>query len=745
VSRCPLRVHVEDGRIVRVEADNTGEDTPGTHEIRACLRGRAMRKWVYSPERLLYPMKRAGKRGEGKFERISWDEALDQVSERLKHTLRTFGNEAVFRIYGTGNIGGVVSGREHIDRLMNLLGGQLNYYNSYSTAQIAHGMYYTYGKPDQSNQLSDIVNSRLVVFFGNNPAETKMSGGGTIRDLILSRKKNPVRIIVVDPRYSDTAACFAEEWIPIRPGTDAALVSSLAWVLITERLVDQKFLDRYCIGYDEKTMPEGIPQGSSYKDYILGNGPDGIAKTPLWAAAITGIPADRIVQLAREVGTVKPVYIAQGLGPQRHANGEQTARAICMLPILTGNVGIRGGNNGELEPPYNAYATPFPQFPVGQNPVAASIPCFLWTKAIADHEKFTSLRDGLRGREKLEVPIKFMWSFASNILMNQHSDIGRTSRILEDEHLCETIVVIDTVMTASARYADILLPGTSSCEESDLAYQGHRVEMGALILRQKAIEPLGECRTLYDICAGISRRMNVEEEFTEGRTHDQWVEHMYHQCRKIRQDLPEDYEDALQVGIFKWDRNGEPRIGLEAFRKNPEMSPLPTPSGRIEIFSGRLWDLASTWELPEGDIITALPEYHPTWGMPSDLDSLQYPLQLIGHHFKQRTHSSYANNPWLQEVAAHWLWINPIDARDRNIDHGDMVHVYNEMGRTMIRAKVTPRIMPGVLSLPQGAWYTPDENGNDRNGSINVLTSQRPSPLAKGNPQHTNLVQVRKV
>ena len=339
-SRCPLRVYVDEGKVVRVEADNTGEGSPGIHEIRACLRGRALRKWVYSPERLLYPLKRVGKRGEGKFERISWGEALDTISGTLRRVIDTYGNEAVSRIYGTGNVGGVVSGREQIDRLMNLLGGQLNHYNSYSTAQISQGMTYTYGTHDCSNYLSDIVNAKLVVFFGNDPAEARMSGGGTIRDLVLAEQESKVRIIVIDPRYSDTAAGFADEWIPIRPGTDAALVSGLAYLLITENLVDKPFLQRYCVGYDESTMPEGIPGGNSYKDYILGSSPDRIPKTPEWAAAITGIPADRIVRLAREIGTARPAYIAQGWGPQRHANGEQSARAICMLPILTGNVGI---------------------------------------------------------------------------------------------------------------------------------------------------------------------------------------------------------------------------------------------------------------------------------------------------------------------------------------------------------------------------------------------------------------------
>jgi len=741
-SRCPVRVHVKGDKVVRVEPDNTGEKTFGTHEIRACLRGRGLRKWVYSADRLLHPLKRIGRRGEGRFVRISWDEALDRISDKLRQVIDTYGNEAVFRIYSTGNLGGVVSAREQIDRLMNILGGQLNHYNTYSTAQIIHGMHYTYGTRDCGNHLTDITNSKLVVFFGNNPAETRMSGGGSIRDLVVSKQKSRVRTIVIDPRHTDTAAGFADEWIPIRPGTDAALVSGLAYILITENLVDQDFLDRYCVGYDQSTMPEEIPLGNSYKDYILGVGPDATAKTPAWAAGITGIPSDRIVQLAREIGTAKPAYIAQGWGPQRHANGEQTARAICMLPILTGNVGIQGGNSGDREGPH---VIPFPVIPIGKNPVTASIPCFLWTKAMSDHANFTDLGDGLIGKQRLATPIKFLWSFASNTLVNQHSDIGRTHRILSDESLCEMIVLIDNVMTASARYADIVLPGTSCFEESDISYQGYAVEMGALILRQQAIEPMGECRTLYDICSGIARRMKVEPEFTEGRSHDQWVEYMYRQCRRVQPDLPENYQEAVRTGVFKWRRGDRPKVGLESFRENPNESPLRTPSGKIEVFSKRLWERARSWDLPEGDVISALPEYHATWGMPSHAESRDYPLQLVGHHDKQRTHSSYANNPWLQEAAPQCLWINPLDAESRGIRHGDLVQVYNPIGRTQVRARVTPRIMPGVLSLPQGTWYTPDENGLDKNGCVNILTSQRPSPLAKGNPQHTNLVQVEKV
>lgn len=738
-SRCPVRLHVKNGVVVRVETDHTDDNCPGTHQIRACLRGRGIRKWIYSPERLLHPMKRAGKRGEGKFIPITWDQAFDEIAGKLGGIIERYGNEAVFRHYGTGNLGGVVSSRDQIDRLMNILGGQLNLYNSYSTAQIQHAMTYLYGQINTGNYISDIVNSSLVVLFGNNPAETRMSGGGIVRDLVMAKKKSRVKVIVIDPLYTDTATGFGDEWIPIRPGTDAALAAGIAHVLITGDRVDHDFLSRYCLGYDASTMPEGIPEGNSYKDYILGSGLDGTPKTPEWAAAITGIPGERIVQLAHEIGSAKPVYIAQGWGPQRHANGEQAARAICMLSILTGNVGVKGGNSGDREA---SHGIDWPGIPVGHNPVKTAIPCFLWTRAIENPKGFTDLNSGLRGKKNLEVPIKFLWCFASNALINQHSDINHTRHILKDDSQCEMIVLIENVMTASALYADIILPGTSSFEERDLSYQGYAVDMGVLMLREKAIAPLGECRTIFDICAGIARRMGVEKEFTNGLDHDQWVELMYHECRKLKPELPENFSMALDTGLFKWPRCKASLTGLAAFRKNPEKYPLPTPSGRIEIFSPRLWDMALTWELPEGDAIKALPEYLSTWGMPGAEDAFVYPLQLIGHHFKQRTHSTYGNNEWLKEASPQALWINPMDAGPRGISHGDVVNVFNDIGATRVRAKVTARIMPGVLSLPQGAWYRANQEGIDQEGSINILTSQRPSPIAKGNPQHTNLVQV---
>ncbi|EOV9675075.1 dimethylsulfoxide reductase subunit A [Cronobacter turicensis] len=746
-SRCPLRMHVTEGEIRYVETDNTGtDDYDGLHQVRACLRGRSMRRRVYNPDRLKYPMKRVGKRGEGKFARISWEEALDTIAQGMKRIISEYGNEAIYLNYGTGTLGGTLTrswppGKTLIARLMNCCGGYLNHYGDYSSAQIAAGLNYTYGGWADGNSPSDIANSKLVVLFGNNPGETRMSGGGVTYYLEQARAKSQARMIVIDPRYTDTAAGREDEWIPIRPGTDAALAAAIAWVLITENYVDQPFLDNYCVGYDEKTLPPGAPANGHYKAYILGDGPDNTAKTPAWAAPITGIPEARIIKLAREIGEAKPAFIAQGWGPQRHSNGELACRAIAMLPILTGNVGIPGGNSGARE---GSFSLPFERMPTLENPVQTSISMFTWTDAIERGPSMTATADGVRGKEKLDVPIKMIWNYAGNCLINQHSHINRTHEILQDDKKCELIVVIDCHMTASARYADILLPDCTASEQMDFALDASCGNMAYVIFADRAIAPRFECRTIYDITSALAVRMGVDEQFTEGRTQEGWLRHLYAQSQRAIPELP-DFDTFRKQGIFKLRDPQGHHVAYQAFRENPAANPLDTPSGKIEIYSSALADIAAHWQLPEGDVIHPLPVYSPGFEQVSDPLRAQYPLQLTGFHYKSRTHSTYGNVDVLQAACRQQIWINPQDAQARGIRDGDPVRVWNARGEARIEAKVTPRIMPGVVALGEGAWYQPDAQGVDHAGSINVLTTQRPSPLAKGNPSHSNLVQLARV
>ncbi len=746
-SRCALRLHVRDNEVYWVETDNTGHDIYGDHQVRACLRGRSIRRRINHPERLNYPMKRVGKRGEGKFERISWDEALDTITRSLKSTVEKYGNEAVYINYTSGIVGGNITRSSPyaslVARLMNCYGGFLSHYGTYSTAQISCAMPYTYGS-NEGNSTSDIENSQLVVLFGNNPAETRMSGGGITYYLEQARERSNARMIVIDPRYTDTAAGREDEWIPIRPGTDAALVAGIAHVLIGENLVDQPFLDKYCVGYDEKTLPEGAPANAHYKAYILGQGDDGVEKTPLWASAITGIPADRIIKLAREIGNAKPACITQGWGPQRQANGELTSRAIAMLPILTGNVGINGGNSGARE---STYTITIERMPVLENPVKTQISCFSWTDAIARGPSMTARRDGVRGKEKLDVPIKFIWNYAGNTITNQHSDINKTHDILQDDSKCEMIVVIENFMTSSAKYADILLPDLMTVEQEDIIPNDYAGNMGYLIFIQPATAPKFERKPIYWITSEVARRLgqDVYQKFTEGRTQEEWLKYLY--ARMLARDpaLPS-YEELRAMGIYKRkDPNGH-FVAYKAFREDPESNPLKTPSGKIEIYSAKLADIAAAWELEKDETISPLPVYASTfegWDAP---ERSTYPLQMFGFHYKARTHSSYGNIDVLKAACRQEVWMNPVDAQKRGIANGDLVSVFNGRGEIRVEAKVTPRIMPGVAAMGQGAWHDADMAGDriDHGSCMNTLTTQRPSPLAKGNPQHTNLVEIKK-
>ena len=748
-SRCPVRLVVKDGTITRVLPDNTGDDEIGTQQIRACVRGRSIRHRIYNPDRLKTPLKRkpGTKRGDGEWVEISWDQALDEIADKMKQLIKDYGNESIYINYGTGTLGGTVArswppAETPFARLMNLIGGYLNHYADYSTAQITAAYPCHYGEWVASNSFDDIKNSQLQVLFGNNPLETRMSGGGETFVTQQAKKKHHVKTIVIDPRFSETSVALGDDWVALRPGTDAALVAGLAYVMIQENLHDQEFLDKYCSGFDEEHLPEGAPKNSSYRAYLEGK-KDGIAKTPEWAARITGVPAQTITQLAREIGNAKPVAINQGWGPQRHANGENQARAIFTLAAMCGDIGVPGGGTGGREASYGL-SMEYPFNTNTENPVETSISVFGWTDAVDHGAEMTKNRDGVRGKDKLDVPIKMIWQYAGNALTNQHADINRTTELLRDDTKAELIVVSDIQMTVSARYADYVLPDCSTSEQEDVIQEGSSGNMGYSILASQAIKPLYDCRPIYDVIADLADRFGVRDQFTEGLTQQQWVERTITESQKEVEGLP-DYQTLKEMGV--WKTIGESVIPLQEFRDDPVANKLDTPSGKIEIYSSRIAELAEQWELPEGDKLTPLPEYVATWeGAEEAKHNEKYPLQCIGHHMKGRTHSSYGNVDWLRDDAhPQTAWINPIDAKQRKIENYDKIRIFNDRGSIHATARVTPRIAPGVVSVPQGSWYNPDKKGIDQGASVNTLTSWHPSPLAKGNAQHTALVQVERI
>lgn len=749
---CVFQWHVKDGKITYMETDNIGDDDL---QARACLRGRSMRRWLNSPDRLLYPMKRAGKRGEGKFERISWEEAIQIIHDKLDHIIKTYGNESIFINYATGMYSAM--GRNPSKRLLSLLGGFVNQGADYSTHMLQVVMPYMFGSDktkgstfspyDNVNASSfseAALHSDLVVMFGNSPAETRMGGANAVWDFAKVREAVKARggkIVNIDYRLNETSSGHSDEWLPIRPGTDAALCSALVHEFIKDGKTDEDFLAAYTVGWDEATMPESA-QGKnlSYKDYIMGTGYDKVEKTPEWAAPITQIPADKIRELARDLEKAKAPFVCQGWGSQRHTNGEDTTRAICMVPIALGQIGLPGTNTGqrEAEPPtYLVSALPF------KNPLKVSLPVYQFVNAIDHGRDMTATNAGIKGADKLGTDIKCLWNYAGNCLTNQHGDINYTHDILVDESKCEFILVWDTVMTDSAKYADILLPDAMRSEQLNLQNQGYSEYYTAVVVGGPAQEAPGECRSSYDVCADIAESFGIKEAYTEGKTHDEWAKSLYEAGAAKDSRMPS-WEEILEQGVYK--RACDPAIGLKAFRDDPEAHPLGTPSGKIEIYSEQLATIAETWELEAGEEIHPIPVF---WPGPDGYGSVtdEYPLYCSGFHHKSRTHSSFGFIDVLEQAARQQMWINPKDAAARNIENGDTCFVKSPVGKILIEARVTNRIIPGTVGIPQGAWHDADMDGDriDKGGCINTLCTYRPTPLAKGNgPAHSIIVEVAK-
>ncbi len=728
--RCLLVAHVKGGIITRLDTDDR-PDTLAAPQLRACVRGRAYRRRQYHPDRLKYPLKRTGKRGEGKFERISWDEALDKVAGEMQRIKQTYGNSALFVPYGTGSYN-QLNGSQTARRLMNLFGGCLGIDNSYSWGAINVATPTVYGTRYTGNHRLDWLNAKYILMWGWNPAEMR---DGTNSDFFVKlARQNGARVICIDPRHTLSAASLADEWVPIRPGTDVAMMSAMAYVMITEKLYDAEFVRTHCIGFDESQMPQGAEGAESYEDYILGY-KDGTAKTPAWAEKITTVPRDTIVRVAREYATTKPSILYQGYGMQRRAYGEQAVRAGCVLAAITGNVGVPGGWASGLGLHRDSDAM-WNTFPVGENPVGAAIPAFLWTEAVLRGTEMGP-QDGVTGPEQLDNNIKLIYAIATNALINQHANINRTAEILRDESLVEFIVVQDNFLTPTGRFADVLLPACTQFEtwgvEDGWKY-GDEV-----ILMPKLVEPLAETKSDYRICAELAERLGIGDAYTEGRDERDWVEWLLGYYRKTRfPGLPSlDEFEASNAGVYV-NPVTQPAVAFADFRADPETHPLKTPSGKIEIFSKRLYDMGNPAEIPP------VPKYIQEWESPFGPEAEKYPLQAIGHHYMGRVHSTHDNVDWLQEAFPQRVFINELDSQARSIADGDEVKVYNERGATILPCRVTNRILPGVVNIPQGAWWTPDEDGVDRRGSVNVLTSERWTPLAFGTAQHTIMVQVEK-
>jgi anaerobic dimethyl sulfoxide reductase subunit A len=664
--------------------------------VKHCPRHTGYLDTFLSAQRLRYPMKRVGRRGDGGFARISWAEAVGVITENWVGITRQHGPASRYVNYSSG-VSAVARPDYFAKRLLALDGGFLDKYNSYSTACTSFVTPFIYGTSFTGSSSALLVKSKLIILWGHNPAETIF--GAYLMENLVRAQKAGIPLVVIDPRRSLTAHKLNARWIPIRPGTDGALACAMSYEIIRHHREDRAFLDTFCEGFGD------------YEDYLAGKA-DGVAKSAEWAAEITGVPAHTIRGLALEYAGAKPAALLSGWGPQRTSNGEQGVRAIAALCCVTGNVGKEGGSAGG-----SGYVRGHaqPALPYPPNPVRISIPSFTWTEHVANGA------------------IKMILNLGGNTLINQHSDINKTAAILRDARVF--VVVSDLFMTASARFADILLPATSFLETPNITMPWE--EGDYLLHTNKIAEPPGESRFEYDWLCEVARHLGHYEAFTQGKAGvDDWLRCAYDELRTVEPELP-DYEKFRADGGYYYRKKTE----VAAFKSQIEdftHNPFPTPSGKIELYSKRLAEMA----IPG---IPAIPAYTEGFENVHDPRITQFPFQLVGWHTRRRCHSIHDNNPAMEKLDPQCCMIHPEDAADYGVTNGSLIEIFNDRGRIRTKARVTDDIMRGVLAIAQGAWWSPDQDGTDVRGNINTLTTLRPTPLAQGNPQHSNLVAIQSV
>ncbi len=672
--RCLLKVHVDEGVITRID---TGKGPLAS--LKACPRGLAQKEVVYAKDRLRQPMQRAGERGSGEFRPISWEESLDIVAHELQRVKDQYGASAIFLMDHTGSQGALHGIQKPGRRLFSFLGDYTTWWGNTSLEAAAFSSLITFGDTFTGTSRDNFLHSRLIIMWGWNPVVTRF--GPDTTNCLLQAKKAGAKIVCVDPRYTTSAKALAEQWIPIKPGTDTAMLLAMAYVMIDEATYDRHFIDTYTAGFDK------------FKDYVMGE-EDGVPKTPHWAEDITGVHAETIQQLARDYASLKPAALFASWAPGRTAFGEQYHRAASALAAMTGNIGITGGfasgGTGRIPLGYLKKTLPVPK----------NSPHFVHVTDIYD-----ALLEGKAGGYPSDI--KLLYIVGCNLL-NQFLNTNKGVSALQRP---EFIVTHELFLTPTARFADIILPVTTALERNDIGQPW--IGGPYFIHMDRAIEPLPQTRSDLTIFAELASRLGMPD-YNENSDED-WLS----EFAAATPDLPE-YE------VFK--RDGVHHIPLDkpwvAFREqveDPGHHRFPTPSGKIEIYSQQLAER-------HDPLLPPIPKYIPPWEGPDDPATNKFPLQMVTPHSRARVNSTLHNIPRLKELADDAVWLNPIDARSRGIANGDNVRVYNDRGQLLTIARVTEHIMPGVASLDTGAWFEPDSEGIDHGGCVNVLTRDKRSP-----------------
>lgn len=766
---CKNQAYVVDGMVIRQKTDDLHEDTINMPQQRGCVKGRSLRQFVMSPDRVKYPMKRkhwepgggdVTLRGRDEWERIGWDEALDLVASEFKRIKETYGNQAF------GNLELVPS------PLLAAYGGYVSMWGQQSkgawplVANTVKGSFFS-----AANDRFSLAKAQLIVLWGLNPMWSAL---GSNTYFIQQAREAGARVIVVDSWFNPTCQALGADWVPCRPATDGALLAAIAYHMIENNLQDQAFLDAYCVGFDAEHMPEGHEGEENFKDYILG-AYDDTPKTPEWASTICGTAPKVIRELAEVIATTKPMTLKSGQAPARNGNGDEFAHLFYTVGWMTGNVGkigaevscadgsqgVQGGadivyegmgtcdlfgnENVNCTGPRGDYTLEKGKYDPDQY---YGIPGAVWWQSIKEGRHV----DFERGTHP--VNIKCLYKIGAGAQFNQNPDQTTAIEVMRTPGLIEFRVCSEMVMSPDAQFSDIVLPATSPWE-----YAGgytRSLNRETLVFSEKLIEPLFEARSDWDIIIDLANRLDVDtSSFVYGNPDADGYTIMatsvlldpktgdYNPLVTVTQQDVDEYQlamepqegvvafkDVIKNGGYQVERNENDEfvyIAMQDFIDDPKANPLPTETGKLEIFSSALVNRFAVFNTTS---VNPIPKYVPSiegyeqaaaardGGEP---DACRF--QMIGVHHARQAHSASAEVKSLNEIFANNVLINDLDAQGLGLATNDTALLANPHGRTLRRVQATSRVMPGVVIIGQGNWTKlNEETGVDEGCNVNTLT-----------------------
>jgi anaerobic selenocysteine-containing dehydrogenase len=688
---CSILTTVEDGKAVAVRGNPDHPFTKG----RLCVKVNDYQNRVYSDQRILHPMRRVGPKGSGQFARISWEEAMGDISARWKAIIAESGAQAILP-YSYLGTQGILNGLNVGDPLFNKLGASVSertFCDSGSCTAYMMTIGHTPGVDPES-----FVHSKYIVLWACNTLSTNSHHWPFIEQA----KKNGAKLVVIDPVRTRTAR-LADWHIPIRPGTDGALALAMMNVIIGEGLIDKDYIDNHTVGFEE--LAERVA-----------------AYTPEFAAEETGIPVEDILKLAREYATTPPSVIRIGVAVERHAGGGQTVRAAACLPALIGAWKHVGG--GLLQLPIWA-------FPVNWGGLM---------RPDLQPEKMRvintwRLGPALTGEMELDPPIRSLFVYNANpmamVTQQQALEAG-----LAREDLFT--VVSEHFMTDTARYADIVLPATTQLEQKDIMFSwGHLY----LSYNNPAIEPLGEAVPNTELFRRLAAAMEIDDPFFY-RTDDEMIEASMEWANPVLEGIT---LEALK-------EKGYMRLSMAA---PSEWAPhrdgnFPTPTGKCEFKSTAA--AGGNFVVPlfrqgyggdqSGEAVDPLPHYIPPNENPRTAPALarRYPLNLISPKSHAFLNSNFANLP--EQIAQageqQAVIMHPEDASQRGIAAGSPIRVFNNRGAFEAFATLSSDVMRGVVVAPAGYW----QRSNRRGPTVHALTPTAFADLGRAPTLSDTLVDV---